>query len=345
MSPNYSIEIDTVIPLDATPVAVKTLSFATPQQSIATVLAETSSVLVFPVGESLPRSTIQVGADPIDICGGGRAYAYVACQGSNSVDVISNTELIKRIRLPGRPNGLAWNGSYNPSKQKIFVSCEVSNSAHGIVCTIDEETLEVSKVLTVGKDPRSLSLDVHRKHLFVANHGSDTVTVIDQTGSDTLATFPTAASPRAAHVSWSDPSDMIISLGAGGVIQRMDASHFPPSLSGLTVLQDPANPSNKITAECCLPIGEDNLWIAPDRFSESIALVLSRGDEFKQVGLLKLGAGGPGELGLGQVAVSAHGLPAKLYVANQHRKQLILASLKREKSALRRPVPVNREMR
>ena len=332
MDASYEIEIENRLNLDSTPVAVRALSFSSPKQTIASVLSESSSVILFESGEDEPSQEIKVNDDPIEISGGGRDLAYVACRASQTVDVIRKSEFVDRIALPGEPQAIAWNGSYNSTKEKIMVTCQLPGSEDGVVCVIDEQTLSISNTLKVGKQPRGITLDRQRQHLLVANYGSDSITVIDQMGTKVLATLPTAGRPLAANVSWSDPQDIIISLKAGGVLQRMDASHFPPVLSGLTALRKPSETSNSVVPACALPIGEDNLWIVPDRTSESLALVVSNEQELKQIGFYSFGASEQSDTGLGQVAISRHGLPTGLCIANRKRKQLLFANMRKVKS-------------
>ena len=196
--PEYQIDIEHIAPLPATPVALAALSFATPHQTIAAVLSETRAVLLFESGQIVPSTRILVSDDPVDICGGGRDRAYVACRAAKRVDVITPKHRIKRIQIPGEPQALAWNGSYNPLKQKIFVCCHMPDAADDTVCVIDEETLTISNMIKVGHRPCGISLDLKRKHLMVANYGSDSVTVLDQFGAKVLATLPTAGRPWTA---------------------------------------------------------------------------------------------------------------------------------------------------
>ena len=334
MGSDYSIEIEHRLNLGATPVDVKTLSFSTPKRTIASVLSETHSVLLFSIGDTFPTSRILVNEDPIEISGGGRDLAYVACRASRTIDVIRKTGYCKRIDLPGEPQSLAWNGSYNPTRQKIMVTCELPGTADGVVVVIDEETLSIANVIEIGKQPRGISLDWQRKHLLVANYGSDSISIIDQAGSRVLATLPTAGRPRTTNVSWASPQDVIISLGGGGILQRMDASHFPPVLSGLTALKTPTKPPTSLAPYCCTPLDEDQLWLVPDRNSEAIALVVSDERELKQVGYCRLGTDDKSEEGLGQVVISGHGLPGSICIANRKRKELMFARMKRIKSTV-----------
>lgn len=348
MDPKYTIEIETRLDLGATPVALKTLSFATPKQILAGVLSETHTVLLFAAGETSPYARIVVDTDPIDVTGGGRDLAYIACRAPHSVNVIRNSRLVKRISLPGAPQGLAWNGHYSPTKQKIMVTCQLPDADEGALVVIDEETLSISNTLNVGRRPRGISLDWQHKHVRVANYGSDSITVIDQAGSKVLATLPTAGRPWATNASWSDPQDIMVSLNGGGILQRLDASRFPPVLSGLAALKKPTKPPTRLTPYCCHPLDEDHLWLVPDRNSESLALVSSYPDALKQVGYYALGADDQSDGGLGAVARTGHGLPGALCIANRKRKQLMFAKMQRADSgglSRQAPSPGTRSLR
>ncbi|MEC7290893.1 MAG: hypothetical protein VXW22_12465 [Pseudomonadota bacterium] len=331
MDPDYQLEIEARISLNATPVAVEALTLDAPRQLIATVLSESCSVMFFHPGNPNPTHQIRVADDPIDIAGGGRGRAYVACREAMSVDVLSSDGIIKRINLPGRPHGIAWNGSFVRSKQKILVTCELPDRELGAICVIDEGSLAISNVLPVGRQPRGINLYWHRKQFLVANYGDHSISIVDQSGHKALATLPTAGRPLGVDVSWSDPRDIVISLDAGGVLQRMDASHFPPALSGLTALKRSTRPLTSLSPACCLPIGEDNLWIATDRHSGSLALLLSRGREFKQIQCYQIEDSKHEEQGLGQIAIATPGLSGRYYIANRKRKQLLLARMRRNK--------------
>lgn len=332
VAPEYRIEIKNRLPLGATPVDVKSLSFASLRQTIASVLAENHSVLLFDTNSAAPTKSISVGDEPIEISGGGGDQAYVACRASKSVDVITPAGLVKRIDLPGHPYSLAWNGSYNPSKQRVMVTCQKPDSLDGIVVVIEEETLQIVNVLDVGKQPRGICLDRQRKQMLVANYGSDSISIIDQSGKRTLATLPTAGRPWAINASWFDPQDIMVSLRGGGILQRLDASVFPPVLSGLTALVTPNRPPSGITPYSCLSLNEDHLWLVPDSHSEALALVKSEKRDLKQIGYHRIGPVDERGKGLGRIAISGHGLSSTLYIANRQRKELILAKISRQKS-------------
>ena len=333
MDYEYELEVESTITLPGAPVALESISFSTPQPLIAAVVRDTHSVVLIAPGDSVPTTTIEVGEDPCDITGGGGDIAYVACRGSQCIDIIDRISRVGRIQLPGIPHGIAWNGSFKPASRRIMVTCQLPQSEEGIVCVIDEASRSICNVLSVGKQPRGISLAHRNRLLLVANFGGDSVAIIDQPGTKVLHTLATAGKPWAANDSWSDPEHIIISLQAGGVLQRMDALRYPPALSGLTSLRRNPGSDDSLTPYCCVPMGQDDLWLVPDKYSETIALVRSRGREFRQINSYAVGSSEPASSGLGQVAIAVPGLPASIYVANLRRNQILRARVVRHNAA------------
>ncbi len=327
MPAQYDIEIEGRIDLNGMPSAVAAVSFASPSQYIATALSDQNKVVLIEPGKDVPFREIKVNEDPIEITAGGGEYAYVACRRARTIDVITEQGRVKSIPLPGDPYGMSWNGAFKPGKRRIMVTCRDPSEKRGLLCVIDEETLEIIHTLQVGTNPSGICLDQHRKLLFSANFSDDSVHIIDQTGTRIYHTVATAGRPVIANYSWADQDQIIISLEAGGVLQRLDASRLPPDLSGLTALRRCTPTRASLTPSCCIPIGQDDLWLAPDRHSECIALVKSSDEIFEQIDCFELGSSGETGLGLSQAAIATPGLSGRIYVANRAQSQLVAISI------------------
>lgn len=323
----YQFEIEARIPLDGDPIATKAVSFSTSDTYIATALVDRACIVLVKSGASQISREIPVGEGPCEITRGGGSHAYVACRDACTLDVIDQGKRLKQIKLPGPPSGVAWNGAFRRGKRRIMVSCETSPIERGVLCVIDELTLEVINMLEIGHKPRGICLDRHRKLLFVANHGDDSVYIVDETGGHVMHSVATAGRPLGANYSWADQDHIIISLDAGGVLQRLDASRLPPELSGLTALRRGPSTQDSLTPTSCVPLGQDDLWITPDRYSEAMALIVSNDEAFEQIDTFVLGDTTAGEMGLGQIAVATPGLPGHVYVANRRRQELVLARI------------------
>ena len=327
MPAQYDIEIESRVELDGMPSAVAAVSLSSPSQFIATAISDKNSVVLIEPGKTTPFRKIKVNDGTIEITEGGGEYAYIACREARTIDVINEGGRIKSIDLPGEPYGLSWNGAFKPGKRRIMVTCRNPSEKRGLLCVINEETLEIIHTLQVGTKPSGLCLDQHRKLLFSANFGDDSVNIIDQTGTRIFHTVATAGRPVIANYSWAGQDQIIISLEAGGVLQRLDASRLPPDLSGLTALRRCSPTRASLTPSCCIPVGQDDLWLAPDRHSECMALVKSSDDVFEQIGCFELGSSGETGLGLSQAAVATPGLSGRIYVANRAQNQLVAVSV------------------
>lgn len=332
MSSDYQIEIEAEISLSGPPSALATLAFSSPRPYIAAACSDQSHISLIESGSTQIFRDIPVGSEPCAITRGSNGLAYVACQGSNTLDVINGETCLKQVKLPGRPYGAAWNGNFKRGKQRIMVTCEDGSDGKGLLCVLDEETLEITGTLPIGHRPRGICLDQHRKLLFVANFGDDSVTIVDQTGLQNLHTLATAGRPLITQYSWADPDHLMISLDAGGVLQRMDASILPPQLSGLIALKRKKPRRASLVPSCCLPIGQDGLWIAADQSSHSIALIRSEDKAFSQIDCFEFELDGTDRDGFGQIAIATLGLPARFYVADPSNERVVVAQLRKTKS-------------
>lgn len=339
MPSKYQIDIEARIPLAGDPIATKAVTFATSDAYIVTALRDQARVVLIKSGEIEISHDIPVGAGPCEITRGGGSQTYIACRDACTLDVIDQRERLKQIKLPGPPSGVAWNGAFRRGKRRIMVTCETSPTERGVLCVIDELKLEIVNMLQIGHKPRGICLDRHRKLLFVANHGDDSVYIIDQNGRHVMHSVATAGRPLGATYSWADQDHIIISLDAGGVLQRLDASRLPPELSGLTALRRGSSTKDGLTPSSCVPLGQDDLWLAPDRYSEAMALIVSNEERFEQIDCFFLGGTAVMETGLGQVAVATPGLPGRVYVANRNRQELLLVRVFKRPTARRRRRP------
>lgn len=332
----YQFEIEARIALGGDPIATKTVTFSTSDVYIVTALKDQARVVLVKSGETEISHDIPVGAGPCEISRGGGSHAFVACREARTLDVIDQCQRLKQIFLPGPPSGLAWNGAFRRGKRRIMVTCETSPTERGTLCVIDEQKLEIVNMLQIGHKPRGICLDRHRKLLFVANHGDDSVYIVDEHGRHIMHSVATAGRPLGANYSWADQDHIIISLDAGGVLQRLDASRLPPELSGLTALRRGPSTKDSMTPTSCVPLGQDDLWLAPDQYSEAMALIISNDNTFEQIDSFCLGDKAAVETGLGQIAVATPGLPGRVYVANRYRQELLLVRIFKRPDARRR---------
>lgn len=97
------------------------------------------------------------------------------------------------VETPGYPFGVAAITAGPAANRKVFVSSE----RDGVVSDIDPEGMVVRRNIRTGASPTSLLLDASQKRLFVANSGSDTVSLVDTATDKVTATI--LLRPAAAH--------------------------------------------------------------------------------------------------------------------------------------------------
>lgn len=166
-------------------------------------------------------------------------------KGSVSViDVVSGTQE-KKINVSGFPFALAAITMGLDANRKVYVASE----RDGVVDVVDVEAGKKTKSIPTGAAPEGLLLDAAQRRLFVANSGSDTVSVID-TGFDkviqTILLRPTAlrglpgAGPtgmaispdqKTLYVALQDMNAVgVIDLGAGQLVGMIPSGWLPTSV-------------------------------------------------------------------------------------------------------------------
>lgn len=104
-------------------------------------------------------------------------------KGSLSVLDVPTNRISREISLPGFPFGVALVPMQNGKPPKVYVSSE----RDGVVSVVDPHKGVKIRDIKVGIQATTLLLDKAKNRLFVANGGSDTVSVID-TGKDRVMT-------------------------------------------------------------------------------------------------------------------------------------------------------------
>lgn len=117
--------------------------------------------------------TLSVGSAPkaiaVDTTTG---YAYVTCEGSDSVVVIDDSdEITATVGVGDRPIGIA----VDEAGGRVFVG----NYNDGTVNVISTADFSVTATLTVGTQPWGIAYDTGDAKAFVTNYGSSNVSVIN----------------------------------------------------------------------------------------------------------------------------------------------------------------------
>jgi YVTN family beta-propeller protein len=101
--------------------------------------------------------------------------ANTSMQGSLSILDIATNRLARKVTLPGFPFAVAYLPTQNGKPAKVYVSSERDS----VVSVVEVDRGVKVRDIKVGMHAMSLLFDKAKKRLFVANAGSDTISVID----------------------------------------------------------------------------------------------------------------------------------------------------------------------
>lgn len=102
------------------------------------------------------------------------AGVYSKMKGSLSIIDIAANKVERRVELPGFPYAVAAVTKGPFADRKVYVSSE----RDGVVSVVDPASGKVTRSISTGAQPIALLLDATQDHLFVANAGSDTISII-----------------------------------------------------------------------------------------------------------------------------------------------------------------------
>ena len=152
---------------------------------------------------------------------------FVANFGNESVSVISDTNnsVVATVGVGDGPVGLA----YDSSKGEVFVVNDVSNGVYVISDATDYVVDVVSAGL--GIDPISVAYDPSGE-IFLADSGSDTLSVISDTPNATMANIVTGAGSFAVAFDAST-NQVFVSNVDGGTVSVIEPPPLPAASSAL----------------------------------------------------------------------------------------------------------------
>ena len=127
------------------------------------------------------------------------ACVYVACSGTNSVDVISaGQNLLQGDPIPVGNNPVAL--AETPDRAKVYAV----NRDDASVSVIATSSMRNVATVNVGAEPVWAVMNTDGTRLYIVNRGSGTISVIDTSNDTILDEFPVGASP--VHASYDQNS-------------------------------------------------------------------------------------------------------------------------------------------
>jgi YVTN family beta-propeller protein len=153
---------------------------------------------------------------------GYREFAYVTNSGANTVSVLDLVYMRqdRTLQVGVNPSGLA----VNPVKNEVYaVNTGSGAGSVGSVSVIDAEKNAVVATIPVHRRPYFISVDAAGKRAYVANAGSNTVSVIDLDKRREIAVAGTGEQPGVAQIA-PDMRSLVVTNYASGSVSVYSAA-------------------------------------------------------------------------------------------------------------------------
>jgi YVTN family beta-propeller protein len=209
-------------------------------------------------------------------------FAYVSQSASNTVAVVDTRtqQVVARVQVGPGPRALAF--GYSINAVVLFVTVSGGNA----VAVVDPDARKVLATIPVGSHPTGVAVatfgtgivaaNPNESEVYVANTGSDTVSVISALQRKVIATIPTPGGPvgvvipssgGVAYVSTSDGAVLAVGLAShtvlgtlyrlpgGAAAGQMDYDavtgeiYVPDAASGIVAVLAPANSGGRLPVE------------------------------------------------------------------------------------------------
>ena len=146
---------------------------------------------------------------------GYREFAYVSNGKSNTVSVLDLVYMRpdRTLQVGIGPSGMA----VNPLRNEVYVVNTGEASGSGSVSVIDTAKNAVAFTIAVHRQPYFISVDAAGRRAYVANSGSNTVSVLDLDRRREIAVGPTGEGPGLALISPDMRSLVVTNRESGSV--------------------------------------------------------------------------------------------------------------------------------
>jgi YVTN family beta-propeller protein len=147
-----------------------------------------------------------------------REYAYVTNGASNTVTILDvvNVRLDRELPVGANPVAVAP----NPTRDEVYVVNSGAPNVVGSVAVIGEKNFVVAQI-SVNLRPVSIDVDAEGKLAYVANSGSNTVSVIDLVARRQISQIGTGEEPMGARVT-PDGKTLVVPNRRGDSVSVID---------------------------------------------------------------------------------------------------------------------------
>ena len=183
-----------------------------------------------------------------DVPPGYSEFAYVSNGGSNTVSVLDLVYLRedRTLQVGIQPTGLA----VNPKRDEVYAVNSGTAAGTGSVSVIDTDANRVVATIPVHKLPYFIDVDAAGERAYVANSGSNTVSVIDLARRREIGVVGAGEQPGLARIS-PDMRSLVVTNRGGGSVSIFAVEPYAAAAGATGANGKQAAP--KITAKEQLP--------------------------------------------------------------------------------------------
>jgi YVTN family beta-propeller protein len=148
-----------------------------------------------------------------------REYAYVTNGDSNTVTVLDvvDVRVDRELAVGQKPVAVAA----NPTRNEVYVVNSGAADSQGSVSVINAENNTVLGAINVHRQPVSIEIDSTGGLAYVANSGSNTISVLDLKARREIAAIGTGEEPAAARLS-PDNKTLVVANRRGNSVSLFD---------------------------------------------------------------------------------------------------------------------------
>jgi YVTN family beta-propeller protein len=167
-----------------------------------------------------------------DVPDGYREFAYVSNGAANTVSVLDivNLRPDRTLQVGLNPTGLA----VNPVRNEVYVVNTGSPTQNGSISVIDTTANRVVATIAVHKLPYFITVEPSGHRAFVANSGSNTVSVIDLDRRGEISVAGAGEQPGLARIS-PDGRSLVVTNRGSNSVSIFAVAPYAPNASGPTL--------------------------------------------------------------------------------------------------------------
>ena len=181
-----------------------------------------------------------------DVPPGYSEFAYVSNGGSNTVSVLDLVYLRqdRTLQVGIQPTGMA----VNPKRDEVYAVNAGTAAGTGSVSVIDTDANRVVATIPVHKLPYFIDVDAAGERAYVANSGSNTVSVIDLARRREIGVVGTGEQPGLARIS-PDMRSLVVTNRGGGSVSIFAVEPYAAAAGATGVNGHQAGPKHEAKEE------------------------------------------------------------------------------------------------